>query len=174
MICEKIYYMYVYERLTIPHMDWNCCESSTILGEQLGSEFTDLLSRIYEKYGFDFHRNVKDNIKKFFLWRKEFCTTVDEEAIYAAVFFVLYCCLADKILDSARFSQEDKRSICDELDGFWEQKGNKSGIFPELTEIGLKVREFLTADKQYKNARFPLLVQKMERAFFPNVLSSVR
>lgn len=165
MVCEKVYYEYVYERLTVPHVDWNCGERRNIPKGQLGNEFTNLLNRIYEKYGFDLHRNVEDNIEKFLLWRREFCTADNDEAVYAAVYFVLYCCLADKILDSVRFSQKDKMNVCNELEGFWNQRDTESQTFPELTEMGQKVRTFLIADKQRKNSRFTLLAQKMERAF---------
>lgn len=70
-----------------------------------------LLEQIEEKYGF--HMTL--NYKQLYLWQRNFCPAADDASLLAAGKLVLFCCLADNILDSPRFSDKEKEAVCAKL-----------------------------------------------------------
>lgn len=92
-----------------------------------------LLKEIYMHYNFD----MKLNYIQLYLWQKNFCSIIDNEAILAAGKFVIFCCLVDKFLDSPRFSENNKNIICEKLNQIINPQ--PTGIFiekfPELDKL---------------------------------------
>lgn len=164
MFGEQKYYSHIYKRLVLEHCDWKT-EKDDLEGEVVLEKGLDsLLEQIYAVYGFDFRKNAKINIEKFRIWRREFELLEDDDSIYAATCFVLYCCLIDKILDSRCFSQTEKEILCEELMLLSNGEEKTRYYFPEIWTLGAKTFDFL---KEQPNNIFVRdeIKAKINRAF---------
>ncbi len=119
-----------------------------------------------EKYEFDLQKIVGVNYTHFTLWQQHFRGAADSASALAATEFVLFCCLADKILDSGRFSMAQKDSVCEKLDSsrFFSTNPYESRAFPEMDSLLNHVRTHL-ADSHFSKQDTLLLKAHMQRAF---------
>ena len=87
------------------------------------------------------------NYNQFALWQMNFMGQIDENMICIALEFVIFCCLADKILDSGRFTDADKQKVCERLnvDRFFSSHTWNGDLFPELDILLNDIRKFLTS-----------------------------
>lgn len=164
MFSKQEYYSHIYKRLILEHCDWKMekddLESEVVMDRGLCS----LLEQIYAVYGFDFRKNARINIVKFRIWRRELELPENDDSVYAATCFVLYCCLIDKILDSRRFSQTEKEILCEELMLLGNGKTKTRYYFPEIWILGAKTFDFLKGQPNDSFVRDEIKA-KINRAF---------
>lgn len=134
MISVSSYYEYLYQNfLRSREEEFQKCIShdhALIIPPPTGTKYEHLvylLTQIEQKYGF----NMRLNYRQLYLWQKNFCPSIDIEAILAAGNLVLFCCLVDNILDSKRFSPKDKEIICNIIN----LEKNSIQIHRELTSF---------------------------------------
>ena len=164
MTKKQRYYEYLYKRLVLVHREWNG-EGKLIHKEvELSQELKELLDQISGRLGIRLHKNAVLNVEKFQLWREEFGATVDSKYVEAATYFVLYCCLADKILDTERFTQQEKERVYLDIKNFWNSSYNKSGEFLELYKMRRKVLGFFAEMEKLYNNRYRILKDKIDCA----------
>lgn len=169
MLDGQAYYDYIYQRLVLRHCDWKsekfAKERNVVLEEWLSI----VLDKIRFVYGFDLRKNAKINIEKFGIWRRELGLSDENDYVYAATCFVLFCCVVDKILDSRRFSQSEKETLCEELLFFWNKETRGRCRFPEIWELGAQTADFLAVQKKADSSRYLMLKDKIDRAFFSEI-----
>ena len=132
----------------------------------LFKELYSLLDRVEEKYEFDLQKIVLPNYIHFTLWQRSCGGKQNLEAIRAAVSFVVFCCLVDKILDSGRFSAEYKEIVCKKLDTslFFSSSAFDGEGFAELDTMLNEIRLFLT-DGQISEENAEWIRRHIQRAF---------
>lgn len=165
MINKKIYHSYIYERVVLQHLSWKSVKKSYDQDIALDSELGSLLDDIYMKFNWSFHKNAKTNIAKFRLWRKEFSLPENDTLVYAATYFVLYCCLVDKIIDSRCFSEDKKKLLCKELNSFWKITSESVCAFSEVALLGKRMKRLLFRKSLQNNFKWFQLLHKINRAF---------
>lgn len=116
MLSTRQYYQRLYEELLLKHKDeFNDClsrDSGLTVSPPETEEYVRLnrlLGQVEEKYGFQ----MTLNYKQLYLWQRNFCPVADDSSLLAAGKLVLFCCLADNLLDSPRFSDKEKESVCE-------------------------------------------------------------
>jgi hypothetical protein len=162
---KERYNKYIYNRIVLQHPEWKTESAGWLSNVELNGELEALLDEIYRKYNWHFHENARANIQKFRLWRIECGLPVNDSLVYAATYFVLYCCLVDKIMDSRNISQEEKKALCEELQSFWNDKSEISGAFPQVSLLGMRMKAYLFFSVKKTEPRFSLIVDKINRAF---------
>lgn len=132
---------------------------------QGSSKLIELLDLVYDKYDFNLHKQIKPNLQQFYLYQLQICGKTDSHRLDVALVFVLFCCLADKFLDSPRFSEEEKEYICQKLD----TKHLLSDIpygsehFQEMNELLNYLRAFMVKHSDFP--RFQVLIEDIQDAF---------
>lgn len=124
-----------------------------------------LLDSIEEKYGFNMHTQCKVNYEFLTVWREMCDIYVDDVYLTAAVKFILACCIADKILDSKRFVQDEKESVSGMLMHIRENNYQIAQT-ERFNELGILFNEIFHViysiwDEDLKQ----MLINKIERAF---------
>lgn len=164
MTKKQRYYEYLYRRLVLNHVEWNGKEKFIHREMKLSPDLKELLDQIAVRYGITFHKNAVLNLEKFQLWRENFGVFEDSENAEAATYFVLYCCLADKILDAQRFTRQEKEIVYQDIKNFWNYSYNEKGKFSELYKIRKKTLDFLTRKGKVQKERYKILRDKIDRA----------
>lgn len=165
IVDKSKYYKYVYNRLVLQHISCNSQQVGLYKKVVLDKELKNLLDEIYRQYHWNFYENARANIVKFRLWRKEFNLPENEMLVYAATYFVLYCCMVDKILDSRQFSQDEKKVICKGLETFWENSSRKMCLFPQVDLLGERTKQLLFKAGIKSDIKASYLHNKISRAF---------
>ena len=164
MTKKQKYYEYLYRRLVLEHSEWNGKDKFVHREMKLSSELKELLDRIFVKWGLTFHRNVALNLEKFQLWREGFGAVRNFEYIEVASYFVLYCCLADRILDTQRFTDQEKELVYQDIKNFWNGSYNGDGEFSELHKIRKKILIFFDKNEKTQKNKYQILKDKISRA----------
>lgn len=127
------------------------------------AELEGVVRQINEAYGFD----MAVNYRQIALWQQNFCAAPDEAAMMAACKLVLFCCLADKILDSPRFGAEEKEKICCKLHTkyFDGTSSFEQDEFPEMNRLGNEIREYLLAAAEENTKEVFMVLEHLEKAF---------
>ena len=117
-----------------------------------------LLDHVESVYEFDLQKIVPLNHIQFAFWQQQFCGSECTSGELAATEFVLFCCLADKILDSGRFSPYQKEQVCKKLKSshFFSASPVYSEGFPELDALMNHVRQHLVGLKLSSHERAEL------------------
>ena len=160
--CE--YYNYVYHRMIVQHKEWNKQHKVICSEITLPLYLTKLLNRIEQKYNISLYKSAKANFNKFYIWSMECCNQVNEEYIQTATYFVLYCCLVDKILDSEKFPLDYKYMVYKDMDKFMEMSEEVTYDLRELHELRMKVQEFLRLRQNFEDSVYMLLQKKIVHA----------
>lgn len=164
MTKKQKYYEYLYRRLVLEHSEWNGKDKFVHREMKLPSELKELLDQIFVKWGLTFHRNVALNLEKFQLWREGFGAVRNFEYIEVASYFVLYCCLADRILDTQRFTDQEKEIVYQDIKNFWNGSYNGDGEFSELHKIRKKILIFFDKNEKTQKNKYQILKDKISRA----------
>lgn len=164
MTKKQKYYEYLYRRLVLEHSEWNGKDKFVHREMKLPSELKELLDQIFVKWGLTFHRNVALNLEKFQLWREGFGAVRNFEYIEVASYFVLYCCLADRILDTQRFTDQEKEIVYQDIKNFWNGSYNGDGEFSELHKIRKKILIFLDKNEKTQKNKYQILKDKISCA----------
>jgi len=125
-----------------------------------------LLDTVEAKYGFDMQKICAPNYNKFVLWQRAFPGGSVNDRM-AAIKFVVFCCLVDKILDSPRFTEAEKEAVCRKVDvrHLTAEVPYQSESFPEIDALLNDIRIHLIAPEWRDSACLPMLLKKMDRAF---------
>ncbi|MDO4306362.1 MAG: hypothetical protein Q4C77_05965 [Eubacteriales bacterium] len=165
MFDKQKYYNYIYHRLVLKHCDWESENLNEKRNAVLEEQLNTILDQIRFTYGFDLRRNARINMEKFRIWRRELGLPDADYYAYVATCFVVFCCLEDKILDSRRFSSDEKEALCGELSLFWNREMLERCRFPEVWALGTQVAEFLAKQEKIDSSRYLALKDKIDRAF---------
>lgn len=140
------------------------------LSEEMYLELYTLLDQVEHKYEFDLQKNVATNHTRFTLWQQHFCGNASPANTLAATQFVLFCCLADKILDSNRFSSVQKEAVCQKLysQHFFSDRSYESQNFPELDTLLNQIRIYLLKCSISSQDKIEL-EEHMRRAFHSEI-----
>jgi len=110
-----------------------------------------LLKNIEDKYGF----GMRFNYTPLYLWQKCFCPTINDDSLFAAGTFVVFCCLVDNFLDSNRYTETEKDSVAEKIRHFVPKVGTNSHDIAryqeldELREIVLNYINGINGDSAY-------------------------
>ena len=139
---------------------------------QGSSKLIDLLDLVYEKYDFNLHRQIKTNLQQFYLYQLQICGKIDSYRLDVALVFVLFCCLADKFLDSPRFSNEEKEYICQKLNTRYLVSNMPYGSehFQEMDELLNHLRAFMVEYSDFP--KFQALIGDIQDAFASEIYMS--
>ena len=155
MISERQYYQFIYKRLIEKnmHLFADCDESKLVCIEMPKEQFRwfyELLDCVEKNYGFDMQKILLPNYNKFVLWQKCFMQECKIENIEIAMQFIVFCCLADKILDSKRFLIEQKEVVIHKLNikHFISNSDYVSDEFQELDRLLNNIRWFIEKHKE--------------------------
>lgn len=169
---EKQYYSYLDDALykKNAHRYASCNEFAsklTIVCPSTGKyeELLGMLKAIENNYGF----NMKLNYSQLYLWQKNFCPHLDDDAILGAGIFVIFCCLVDNFLDSNRFSTEQKEKVAQKIT-YFEQRSiekycSRTNDYIELNLLSKSISDFINSnviDNHYTKAE---LFKDMMSAF---------
>lgn len=179
MLCSKDYYSYLYDYLIKKNANlFKDCDNSKLTALPLPSEMFDelisLLNEIYRKYEFNMQKTCSINYNLFTLWEINNSNYVNYENILIAIKFILFGCLADKILDSQRFSKSEKEKVIEKLDirVFVSEKPFISDCFKEMDILLNDIRCFLVSETAKKSPYYEIIIRKMEQAFLSEVYMS--
>lgn len=176
MLNEKQYITYLHNNFIKKNEETfqSCDEAKLTLRTMpagLFDELMNLLGRVYENYGFDMQKMCAPNYNKFVLWQKNCFGGYNEEELLAAVKFIVFCCLSDKILDSPRFSDAEKECVCRKLniDLFTQRTPFSSEMFGELDELLNDIRKFLVSQQIQESSHYAMIINKMRQAFVSEI-----
>lgn len=112
------YYKYIYEnflcRYRTEFNDATYCFLQK--NKSVPDEILILAEQIKSQFGISMFNLISVNYTQFTIWRKSMNFPEFTQAVDASTYFVMFCCLADKILDSSHFSYNLKKIICERLD----------------------------------------------------------
>lgn len=172
MISERQYYQFIYKRLIEKnmHLFADCDESNLVcieMPKERFSWFYELLDCVEKNYGFDMQKILLPNYNKFMLWQECFMQECKPENIEIAMQFIVFCCLADKILDSKRFSAEQKTTVMNKLNikHFTSNSEYISNEFQELDRLLNNIRRFMEKLGNKNAVELKKIWDCMERAF---------
>ncbi len=177
MISIQEYYNSINENFIKTHMplfkeslSYHIAENNKALQES--SKLTELLDLVYDKYDFNLHRQIKPNLQQFYLYQLQICGKTDSYRLDIALVFVLFCCLADKFLDSPRFSEEEKEYICQKLDTKYLMSSTPydSEYFQEMNELLNHLRAFMV--KHLGLPKIQVLIDDIQDAFTSEIYMS--
>lgn len=167
---SKLYYKTVLNAMLAEELLASCdttpLRSREELSEGMYHELYTLLDQVEHKYEFDLQKNIATNHTRFTLWQQYFCGNAAPANTLAATRFVIFCCLADKILDSNRFSLDQKEAVCKKLHSqhFFSERSYESQNFPELDILLNQIRIYLLKCNLSSKDRDEL-EEHMRRAF---------
>lgn len=132
----------------------------------------NLLDVVYEKYGFDMHRQLQPAYEHLIIYQNCFLTKLNIESVKVAIEFVLLCCLVDKILDSPRFSNNDKHIVCEKLDIKYltQEIEFYSDNFVEIDIFLNMIKSFL--NKSRNTAYYETIIDSIQKAFKSEIYMS--
>lgn len=109
----------------------------------------ELLDQVEKKYEFNMQKMLLPNYRKFYLWQKHFLGKVDSKRIEIAIEFIIFCCLVDKILDSRRFTNQQKNYVCEKIitRNFFSIQEYESNHFIELDILLNDIRKYIIDSK---------------------------
>lgn len=153
---EQQYFQKLYDRLIAPNLDRFrealAHDPSPALSPPEGGDYQALsavLACVERNYGFA----MRLNYGQLYLWQKSVLGEVDHRRLLAAGYLVLFCCLADNILDSPRFSSAQKELLCENMDELLFRQGPRAfSLFPALGLLAMGASDFFpdqTADPLY-------------------------
>lgn len=176
MLSAKQYYSYINERFIKKNRElFSGCGEDILVSraapEGVFDRLLELLDRVEEKYEFNLQGMCSLNYNKFILWQEEFCGGYIESNLVAATELILFCCLADKFLDSGRFSDEEKESICSGLHSeyFVSREPYAGGACEELDELLNHIRVFLVDGTGMGTADREAVAVSLEKAFLSEI-----
>lgn len=144
------YNRYIYENFVEKNIElFESCHSAakkkkiSFMDDLESQKLLQILDSISQKYDFDMRRTFQINYEQFWLFQNSFGMSHSKKAILIATEFVLFCCLADKILDSPRFSKHEKEAVCNKLQLEIAVSNSCDDPFPELTVLHQDIIEFL-------------------------------
>ncbi len=171
MLNSREYYSYVNKRfIEKNHRLFAECSEKKLLERPIPERGFDelflLLDKIQRKYEFDMQTMCIVNYNQFVLWQQSNLGLVHYEDMLAAIKFMVFCCLADKILDSGRFCCEQKECVCKKMDvqAFVSDQQFVSDSFEELDELLNDVRVFLGSERVKVSPYYEIIVEKIEQA----------
>jgi hypothetical protein len=171
MVTEKSYYSALYEKLVVGNYDMfsSCMEREhRNIGINVGffEWLYNLLKQVEDKYEFDMQKMILPNYEKFASWQERYMGGTDIEKIEIATEFIIFCCLVDKILDSERFTDEEKKMVIDKIavNNFSSMQEFESDNFIELDMMLNKIRLFILKI-QCGDSEKEKLMESMDRAF---------
>ena len=172
MISERQYYQFIYQRLIEKNINlFADCDESKLVCIEISKEqfrwFYELLDCVEKKYGFDMQKILLPNYNKFVLWQKCFMQEYKIENIEIAMQFIVFCCLADKILDSKRFLIEQKEVVIHKLNikHFISNSDYVSDEFQELDRLLNNIRRFIEKHMHKNSVELKKILDCMECAF---------
>lgn len=172
MISERQYYQFIYKRLIEKNNQLfaDCDESKLACIEIPKEQFMwlyELLDCVEKNYGFDMQKILLPNYNKFTLWQECFMQECKPENIEIAMQFIVFCCLADKILDSKRFLIEQKAAVIDKLNikHFTSKSEYVSNEFQELDRLLNNIRRFMKKQRNENSVELKKILDCMECAF---------
>ncbi len=176
MLGSKEYYSYVNKRfLEKNHRLFAGCSEKKLfersVPEGIFDELFLLLDIIQRKYEFDMQTMCIVNYNQFVLWQQSNLGLVHYEDMLIAIKFMVFCCLADKILDSGRFCREEKEYVCKKLDiqVFFSDQQFVSDSFVELDELLNDVRVFLGSERVKGSPYYEVIAEKIEQALISEI-----
>lgn len=179
MLSSYEYYSYINNNFLVKNEELfrECHEDKHLLlplPDGLFDNLLSLLNQVQQCYEFNMQKMCLPNFNKFVIWQKERNGIVDYKKILVATEFVVFCCLADKILDSQRFSDDEKEKVCQKLNIklFLSEKEYKSEYFVEMDQLLNDIRVFLIDKDTQKCPFYSLIVNKMEKAFKSEIYMS--
>ncbi len=106
------------------------------------------------------------------LYQNCFSTKLNIESVKVAIEFVLLCCLVDKILDSPRFSNNDKHIVCEKLDikCLTQEIEFYSDDFVEIDIFLNMIKSFL--NKSRNTAYYETIIDSIQKAFKSEIYMS--
>ncbi|MCD7790875.1 MAG: hypothetical protein LUH55_10195 [Bacteroides thetaiotaomicron] len=171
MLEAQKYYNYVNERFLNHNQDvFQGCDEKLLISRPVPDGLFDnllkLLDRVEEKYEFNLQKMCALNFNKFILWQEEFCGGYKENELLAATKFIIFCCLVDKFLDSGRFSDKEKESICIKLQTnyFVSSEPYVSKEFTELDELLNDIRIFMIDDEVAVSGDRDVILESIDKA----------
>lgn len=172
MISAKQYYEHIYERILCRNKElFADCDGKNLEKIMIPMEkyswLYGLLDQVEINYGFNLQKMCAPNYNKFILWQNYFVEEQVPEALDAAMQFVIFCCLADKILDSCRFDNIQKEAVCEKLNikNFLSVERFESSQFPEMDTLLNNIRIFLLSVGQKNELERDKIAVSMEKAF---------
>lgn len=166
-VSPKDLYLFLYDEVLMKHKEiFQYCFRSDISREIAApsgrdyDELHELLLRIREKYDID----MKVNYAQLYLWQKCFLEKTNDEAILAASCLVKFCVMADWILDSTCFSEEQKEYVCGKSVLLLGQTDGKEE-FPELDRLLSGFLNYMHTQKDDVFFRKEILKRTLRKAF---------
>lgn len=176
MISEKKYYEHLYARLIGQNGElFAGCDGKNLekipMPEGKYSWLYKLLDQVEDNYGFNLQKMCVPNYNKFILWQKNFMEGQLPDALDTAIQFVIFCCLADKILDSGRFDAIQKEAVCEKLHAnhFLSSETYVGSQFPEMDVLLNNIRTFLFLTGQKNRPEQNEIAASMEKAFLSEI-----
>lgn len=166
---RKKYYNTLSDELSMIPLITQCSppalSTRAILSQRGYDAIYAVLDQVEAKYEFDLQKIIPLNQAMFSFWQ-QLCCCESIEGELAAVQFVLFCCLADKFLDSGRFTSQHKELICEKLrnEYFFSDTPFFSQAFPELDFLLNQVRQYLISQNLSVREADELSLH-MQRAF---------
>lgn len=172
MLSSRQYYSYINKNFIVRNKDmFKNCQikflSCMPLPDGVFDQLLSVLDVVQSKYGFDMQKMCLPNYNKFLVWQKNNSGKVNYQEMLVAIEFIVFCCLADKILDSQRFSDAEKEKVCQKLDVglFLSEDEFESGYFVEMDILLNNIRRFLVQENIKKHPYYRIIEEKMEKAF---------
>lgn len=128
-------------------------------------EYNDLiclLDDIEKKFEFNMRKQCLVNYTFFKLWRNMLGISENDVYLLTAVKFVLACCIADKVIDSKRFSDMEKRYLISKVNHLSIINLDESNIFYELDLLFNEI--FLTIEKINDKDDKKIIYKKIKKA----------
>jgi len=176
MISAKQYYSYINQKFIISNENLfaDCCdEKLTLLKVPRGrcEPLIKLLNTVESKYGFNMQKMCALNYNQFVLWQNSFSKEYKEKELIIALKFVVLCCLADKFLDSDRYSDEEKIHICNKINikNLLSTQKYESPFFTEMDVLLNDIREFLISDHVCNVPERDYIIECIRDAFLSEI-----
>lgn len=171
MVSVEQYYNKLYKNLVFNHKEeFDYClvrDNSTQWLSPSGEKYMSLnrvLDEVKWKYGFD----MKFNHTQLTVWQRAFHVFAESEiskkAYYASGILVLFCCLVDNFLDSPRFSQCEKKTVCKTIENFEGTVLNEA-IYPELDWLLNQFLDFINDTPEDELYSKSTLFKELKKAF---------
>lgn len=136
-------------------------DSVSLRQDPLFGRLYDLMDQVEEAYEFDLQKMIYPDYVKFRAW--QVCcgkNKPDKQLIYMSISFVLFCCLADKMLDSRRISKELRSWTADCLNSFIQ--ADDEMFLPEKA-TALQKKAFMLPDKTSRLQREALQKKMLQK-----------
>lgn len=165
---KKLYNALIYENNDIFEMNNEKNYLNIGINKEIFSGLYELLNQVENKYEFDMQKMLLPNYRKFYLWQQHFCGKAHIKKIKIAIEFIIFCCLVDKILDSKRFTEEQKNYVCEKIvtKNFSSPHKYESQNFIELDILLNDVRKYIIKSKSDEEEK---LLESIDKALLSEV-----